>query len=90
MFLASEVLELAYESTGPLHIIIISCDGDYAEAIRIAAKNPQISITVIATPTTSIRTNNSLSIRLKDLRRELPGQYHLNNIEAIRDSIKTE
>lgn len=90
VFLASEMLELAYESNDPLHIVVMSCDGDYAEAIKIAAKDPQISITVIATPTASIKTNNSLSVRLKDLRKELPGQFHLNNIEAIRDSIKTE
>lgn len=88
VFLASEMLELAYEAKHPIHIVIMSCDGDYAEAIKIAAKNPNLAVTVIATPTTHNRAKNSLSIRLKDLRKQLPKQYHLNNIEAIKDSIK--
>lgn len=88
VFLASEMLEIAYEAKNPIRIIIFSCDGDYAEAIRIAAKNKNVNITVIATPSIRDRNKNSLSIRLKELKSELIDQYHLNNINDIKDNIK--
>lgn len=90
VFLATEMLEIAFNSKKPTQIILLSCDGDYAEAIKSAAKNKNINITVIATPFTRNFKNNTLSIRLKNLRKELPGQYHINNIETIKDSISAK
>ena len=87
VFLAAEMLEIAYEVEGPAHIIIFTCDGDYAEAIKIAAKHKNIKITVIGTPFIDTLENNALSVRLRELRKELPCQYHLNNIQDIKDSI---
>lgn len=90
VFLATEMLEIAFNSEKPTQIILLSCDGDYAEAIKSAAKNKNVSITVIATPFVRNLKNNTLSIRLKNLRKELSGQYHINNIETIKDSISTK
>ncbi|MBO4812885.1 NYN domain-containing protein [Candidatus Saccharibacteria bacterium] len=88
VFLASEMLEIAYEAKKPTHIIVFTCDGDYAEAIRIAAKNSKISITVIATPPMVGKwKKNSLSVRLRELRKNTP-RYQLNNINDIKDEIK--
>lgn len=91
VFLTSEMLEIAYETKTPTHIVIFTCDGDYAEAIKIAAKNPNVKITVIGTPfIRAEREKNALSIRLRELRKELANQYHLNNIEDIKDSISVD
>lgn len=87
VFLTAEMLEIAYEAEGPTHIIIFTCDGDYAEAIKIAAKRKNIKITVAGTPFINVLENNALSVRLRELRKELPNQYHLNNIQDIKDSI---
>ena len=87
VFLTAEMLEIAYKIKGPTHIIIFTCDGDYAEAIKIAAKLKNIKITVVGTPFVNVLENNALSVRLRELRKELPNQYHLNNIQDIKDSI---
>lgn len=88
VFLTAEMLEIAYESKEPAHIIIFACDGDYAEAIKIAVKNPNIKITVMGTPFMRNFEQNALSVRLRELRKELKNQYHLNNIGDIRDDIE--
>lgn len=87
VFLASEMLEIAYEAKEPIHIVILACDGDYAEAIKIAAKNKNVRISVIATPSMRDWRKNALSVRLKELRKELSGQYQLNSIADIKDYI---
>lgn len=87
VFLATEMLEVAHFADKPTHIILFSCDGDYAEAILSAAKNPKVKITVIATPSIKDIKKNTVSIRLKRLRKELPGQYQLVNILSIKDRI---
>ena len=87
VFLASEMLEIAYEAKEPIHIVILACDGDYAEAIKIAAKNKNVRISVIATPSMRDWRKNALSVRLKELRKELSGQYQLNSIANIKDYI---
>ena len=66
---------------------MVSCDGDYADAIRIALGNQKVRITVMATPSVKKPRKNTLSTRLKDLSRELPTQYKLFNIEDIRDEV---
>ena len=50
VYIATELLEIAFSAKSPIHIILFSCDGDYAEAIKSATKNPKVQITVIATP----------------------------------------
>lgn len=90
VYLASEMLEQAAVLDGPANLILVSCDGDYAEAIHaILRLNPRICVTVLATPMT--RHNNCLSSRLKELSRELSrDNYKLANINNIRDKIKRE
>lgn len=90
VYLASEMLEIALKAIKPTHIVIFTCDGDYAEAIKIAAKNRKIAFTVISTPPVRYWGKNSLSIRLKELKKSLGKQYHLNNIEDIEDNIKSQ
>ena len=88
VFLASEMLEIAYKAKAPTHIVVFTCDGDYAEAIKIALRqNPNIKITVVATPPIRDWRKNALSIRLKELRKDFSQQYSLNNIEDIKDNI---
>ena len=87
VYLASDMLECAARAKGPINIVILSCDGDYAEAIKAALRlSPDSCITVLATPMTE--TNNCLSVRLKHLSRELNRKnYKLANINNIRDYI---
>jgi len=90
VYLASDMLELVAMSKTPLNLVLISCDGDYAEAIRSVIKvSPQSHVTVLATPMT--QKNNSLSVRLKDLSRKLPrNNYQLINIQDIQGLITAE
>ncbi|MBR0424434.1 NYN domain-containing protein [Candidatus Saccharibacteria bacterium] len=90
VFLTAEMLKVAYESTTPTHIVIFTCDGDYAEAIRVAVRNENVVVTVVGTPFIQELEKNALSVRLRELRRELPEQYHLNNIEDIKDSVRVD
>ena len=87
VYLASDVLLKVAQSKKPLSIVILSCDGDYAELIRNIFKlKPDSYVTVLATPFKA--TNNVLSHRLKKLSSELDrGRYQLNNIETIKDLI---
>ena len=86
VYIASELLKTALLATKPAHIILMSCDGDYAEMIKVAVENKNIHITVLATPMVS--KNNCLSIRLKQLSKELPpAQYKLRDITEIKDEV---
>ncbi len=86
VYIASQLLETALLATAPTHIILLSCDGDYAEMIKTATKNQNIHITVLATPMTP--KNNCLSTRLKSLTKELPvTQYKLRDIREIKDEV---
>ena len=87
VYLATELLEIAFLAKKPTHIILFSCDGDYAEAIKTAVKNPKIFITVIATPPTKDTEKNTLSSRLKQLYKDIPTHYQLFNITNIKDYI---
>lgn len=75
VYLASDVLLRVAKSEKPLNIIIVSCDGDYAELIKTVFElRPESYVTVLATPFKSV--NNVLSYRLKNLSRELNrGKY---------------
>ena len=87
VYLASDMLECAARAEEPINIVVLSCDGDYAEAIKAALRlSPESCVTVLATPMTE--TNNCLSVRLKHLSRELNrNNYKLSNINNIRDYI---
>lgn len=87
VFLATELLEIAFSAKTPTHVLLFTCDGDYAEAIKAAARNSNITISVVATPPTKDYERNTLSMRLKTLRKELPDQYELDNIVTIKDFI---
>lgn len=87
VFLTTELLEIAFSTKKPTHIILFSCDGDYAEAIKSATKNSNIYITVVATPPVKDPEKNTLSSRLKQLYKEIPNQYQLSNISTIKNYI---
>lgn len=90
VYLASDMLERVARADGPINIVILSCDGDYAEAINAALRlSPNSCVTVLATPMTKV--NNCLSVRLKQLSRELKREnYKLANINNIRDHVSQE
>ena len=68
-------------------VVVLSCDGDYVEAIKTALRlNSESCVTVLATPMT--KDNNCLSVRLKQLSSELDRKnYKLANINNIKDRI---
>ena len=90
MYLASDMLERMAKTKEPLHIIILSCDGDYAEAIKSVIRiSPNSQVTVIATPMK--KKNNCLSARLSHLNRELRREnFRLVSIEGIKGYIRKE
>ncbi|MDO4612239.1 MAG: NYN domain-containing protein [Candidatus Saccharibacteria bacterium] len=87
VYLASDLLELVATTKSPVHIILLSCDGDYAEAIKVALRlNPNILITVLATPIT--KKNNFLSTRLQSLSKVIDRQhFKINDISQISHRI---
>ncbi len=87
VYLATDMVQLALSMRKPVHLVLMSCDGDYAEAIKTVATRRNIRITVMATPAVKSPKRNTLSTRLKVLSKELPGQYKLFNLEDIRDEI---
>jgi uncharacterized LabA/DUF88 family protein len=87
VFLASEMMFDAHDIKPPAHLILVSCDGDYAELIKkILLNRPYLYVSVIATPFT--KTHNYLSQRLKQL--SSMNRYNLININNIRDHIETK
>lgn len=97
VYLATELLEIAYLSKNPVHIILVACDGDYAEMIKSSlAKNKNIYITVIATPVVplvtlpsgKIKNINSCSIRLQRLRSGKNPRFNLTDIRDIQDYVQ--
>lgn len=87
VYLTSDLLECVARAKESINIVILSCDGDYAETIKTALRlSPNSRVTVLATPMTE--TNNCLSVRLKHLSRELDrNNYKLSNINNVRDYI---
>ena len=70
VYLTADMLVQVAQANEPVHVVILSCDGDYVEAIKGALQlSLESQITVIATPET--RENNYLSARLKNLAGEL-------------------
>ncbi len=88
VYLASDMVAQASIVNQPTRLILVSCDGDYAEAVKRAIElNDNVSISVLATPPTKDIRKNTLSVRLKDLRGKVP-RYHLHNIADIMPFIK--
>ena len=90
VYLTAEMVECAATANGPINIVLLSCDGDYAEAIKTCLRvNPQSRITVLATPFTKVK--NYLSKRLLDLGKEIDqDNYRLLNIGNIKDFVATD
>ena len=90
VYLATDMLLCAAEKRNePIHFILVSCDGDYAEAINSIIKiNPNAFITILATPRT--KENNRLSSRLQVFSNRDSKNTALMNIESIKDLVKSE
>lgn len=86
VYMAADMLKCAAQAIEPIHIILVTCDGDFTEAIYgVLAVKPNAFVTVMATPMT--RTKNCLSMRLKTLRSKLPNEMALMNIDNLREQI---
>lgn len=90
-YLATELLAVANDVKFPIHVVLVSCDGDYAEMIRSAiSRNENVSVSVLATPPVRDASKNTLSVSLRRLRNELPLRYQLTNIATIVDKIRRD
>ena len=86
VYLASDMIELAATHAESVHIILVSCDGDYAEAIKtIIRLNLKAHVSILATPMK--RKNNCLSQRLQAFSNRKFKRTSLINIETIKDYI---
>lgn len=90
VYLATDLLKRAYLAERPTHLILFSCDGDYAEMIQEAlSTNQSTFITVVATPNVREPNKNTLSVRLKQLRGRVE-RFHLTDIRDISDRVFVE
>lgn len=90
VYLASDMIAQVATTDRPTRLILVSCDGDYAEAIKVAIQlNENISVAVLATPPVKDITKNTLSVRLKALRSQTE-HYKLQNIDDIRSLIESD
>ena len=89
VYLATELLNVAITAAKPIHVILVSCDGDYAEMIESALNNPNVSISVLATPPARDVKRNTLSVKLRALRKSAPC-YRLLDISNFKDRVKRE
>lgn len=89
VYLATELLRVAFSSKRPVHIILVSCDGDYAEMIKTALdENERVYISVIATPVVR-SARNTCSTRLQKIR-GYSDRFHLTDIRDIEKYIKQQ
>jgi len=97
VYLATELLGVAYLAKDPVHIILVACDGDYAEMIKCSlVKNRNVSITVIATPVVpltrlpngKVKNINSCSTRLQRLKNRKDSRFNLTDIRDIEDYVQ--
>ena len=91
VYLTSDMLECVTTNRNKrLHIVLLSCDGDYSEAIcTLLRLDTEATVTVLATPRT--RRNNCPSNRLTWLNNKLSDdKYRLMSINSIRDKIKDQ
>ena len=86
VYLASDMIGQVVSATEPIHVILVSCDGDYTEAIDTMLKlNESVYVTILATPFK--KKNNYLSARLKKYADRRSKRVSLTNIESIRDYV---
>ena len=86
VYLASDMIERAVLEKDPVQLILVSCDGDYAEAIMtILRLNPNVRVQILATPL--LRKRNCMSLRLKMFAGRLYNRVDLVNINTIKDYI---
>lgn len=84
VFLSTEIFSDIIQAREPLHLVIVSCDGDYAEMIKkILELYPKTYVTVVATPFK--RYGNYLSARLSELKKM--ERYNLMNILTAKEKI---
>lgn len=86
VYLAADMIEQAVNREA-VNMILVSCDGDYAEAIKtIVRVNPLARVMALATPMT--KKHNCLSVRLMELSGELPREsYKLTNMNNIKNAV---
>lgn len=90
VYLASDMVAQASVADRPTRFILVSCDGDYAEAIKTALRlNDKVSVAVLATPPVKEMARNTLSVRLKVLRSQTE-RYKLQNVDDIRAFIEAD
>lgn len=88
VYLASDMIARASIANHPTRLILVSCDGDYAEAIKTAINlNKNISIAVLATPKVKDLNKNALSVRLRQLAAQI-SRYILQDITSIQNYIE--
>ena len=87
VYLATDMVERMAREKEPVNVVLVSCDGDYVEAIKAGLRlSPRSRIMVLATPMKNVR--NYLSRRLTNLSKEFnQDNYQLLNIENIKDFI---
>ena len=85
VYLATELLTVAHTATQPVHIVLVSCDGDYAEMIKNALNNPNVIISVLATPRVHNFTKNTLSTRLQQIFADYPTSVRRYYLQSIGD-----
>jgi len=89
VYLATELLKVVFPTKRPTHIILVSCDGDYAEMIKTAIDyNRNVHISVVATPVVK-NSRNTCSTRLQALRRYSPN-FYLTDIRDIEKYVRNQ
>jgi len=84
VFLTTEIFSDIIQAREPLHLVIVSCDGDYAEMIKkILELYPKTYVSVVATPFK--RFGNYLSARLSELKKM--DRYNLVDILTVKEKI---
>ena len=88
VYIAANMVEIAATNDGPLHFILVSCDGDYDEAVRSVFRiNSNVFFTIIAT-SLSAKPENSMSLRLKNLQSEFQEHLAIVDINVLKDRIQ--
>lgn len=92
VYLASDMMMQTSQAERPTRLILVSCDGDYAEAIRnMMSLNPNVYVAVLATPYVKDMAKNTLSVRLRKLNNEFePPRYMIHDIADIMPLIESD
>jgi uncharacterized LabA/DUF88 family protein len=87
VYLCAQLMSDILNKRKPVHVIIFSCDGDFADMIRLLLTYKEnVYVSVFATP--YVKSNNYLSKRLKDL--YTYEKYHLIDITNFVDYIEKD